>query len=108
MCRAFGSVIHDGEVAKSLAISVEYLGPSSGFSIRIRRISRVSRFCLTRSKIAPAIMSDGTRSVPRKSADRRLATCMKASFPYSSFLKQQKIQLNLLIHIFETFLWSVV
>lgn len=45
----------------------------------MRRISRVSLFCLTRNNMQPAIISDGTKSVPRNRALNKLATCVNAS-----------------------------
>lgn len=57
----------------------------------MRRISRTSRFCRTRIRMQPAKKSLGTKSVPRKRALNRLATWVNASFPYSSFRRQQKI-----------------
>lgn len=103
-CRAFFIVIHAGDVANTLVMSVEYRGPSS-FSIRILLISRVSRFCRTRSSTHPAMISEGTRSVPRNRALSRLATCVNASWPNSSFRRQQNAHRNLRNHSFETFRW---
>lgn len=74
----------------------------SSFSIRILLISRVSRFWRTLSKIQAAIMSDGTRSVPRNRALNKLATCVNASWPNSSFRKQQNIQRKRRSQRFET------
>lgn len=87
-------------------MSVEYRGPPS-CNIRIRLISLVSRFCLTRNNIQPAIMSEGTRSVPRNRALNKLATWENASWPNSSLRKQQNTHLNLLNQSFESFRWSV-
>lgn len=73
-------------------------------SIRIRLISLVSLFCRTRNKTHPAIISDGTRSVPRNNAASNWATCENASLPNSSFLKQQNIQRKRRSHKLESFL----
>lgn len=75
----------------------------SSLSIRIRLISRVSRFCRTLNRMQAAIISDGTRSVPRNRALNRLATWVKASWPNSSLRRQQNIQRKRRSHRFETF-----
>lgn len=85
-------------------MSVEYLGPSS-FNMRILRISLVSLFWRTLSRTHPAMISDGTRSVPRNSALSKLATCVNASWPNSSFRRQQKAHRKRRNHSFETFRW---
>lgn len=70
----------------------------------IRRNSRCSFFCRTRSKIDPARISVGVKSVPRNKWLNSSALCVNASSPNSSFETQQKASLNRLSHNLVTFL----